>query len=99
MANESTTSSERSLDNDEAAAKALVVSCRSVQSYVHRGLLQARQEGEGVQKTFYVSIDSLNTLRDRRRRLRREAGASGEISSERGAMANTDETMGKPCAG
>lgn len=48
------------------AAKALGVSRRSVQDYVRRGLLEARVEGEGVSKTFYISIDSLNALRNRR---------------------------------
>ncbi len=48
------------------AAKVLGVSRRSVQAYVRRGLLEAREEGEGVAKTFYVSIDSLNALRNRR---------------------------------
>ena len=32
----------------KAAAKALGVSRRTVQNYVHRGLLTAREEGEGV---------------------------------------------------
>ncbi len=48
------------------AAKVLGVSRRSVQGYVRRGMLEAREEGEGVNKTFYVSIDSLNALRNRR---------------------------------
>ncbi len=49
------------------AAKSLGVSRRTVQSYVRRGELEAVVEGEGVEKTFFVSIDSLNTLRERRR--------------------------------
>ena len=49
------------------AAKALGVSRRTVQSYVRRGELEAVVEGEGVEKTFFVSIDSLNALRERRR--------------------------------
>ena len=48
------------------AAKVLGVSRRSVQGYVRRGLLEAREEGEGVKKRFIVSIDSLNALRERR---------------------------------
>jgi hypothetical protein len=48
------------------AAKVLGVSRRSVQGYVRRGLLEAREEGEGVTKRFIVSIDSLNALRERR---------------------------------
>ena len=50
------------------AAKALNVSRRSVQGYVGRGLLDAREEGEGVNRRFLISIDSLNSLVDRRRR-------------------------------
>jgi excisionase family DNA binding protein len=49
------------------AAKALGVSRRTVQSYVRRGELEAFVEGEGVEKTFFVSIDSLDALRERRR--------------------------------
>jgi excisionase family DNA binding protein len=49
------------------AAKVLGVSRRTVQSYVRRGELEAMVEGEGVEKTFFVSIDSLNALRERRR--------------------------------
>jgi hypothetical protein len=37
-----------------------------VQSYVQRGILEAKSEGEGVKKTLYISIDSLNALRARR---------------------------------
>jgi hypothetical protein len=65
------------------AAKALGVSRRSVQGYVRRGLLDAREEGEGVSKTFLISIDSLNALRDRRRR---EAGKAAKV-----AEASADE--------
>jgi excisionase family DNA binding protein len=57
------------------AAKALGVSRRTVQSYVRRGELEAVVEGEGVEKTFYVSIDSLNALREARAR-RRVSGES-----------------------
>ena len=48
------------------AAKVLGVSRRSVQGYVRRNILEAREEGEGVNKRFLVSIDSLNDLRARR---------------------------------
>ena len=48
------------------AARALRVAQRTVQSYVQRGILEAKSEGEGVKKTLYISIDSLNALRARR---------------------------------
>src|SRR4051812_42500521 len=50
----------------KVAAKALGVSRRMVQEYVRRGELQAIVEGKGVNKTYYVSIDSLSALRERR---------------------------------
>jgi hypothetical protein len=37
-----------------------------VLSYIRRGLLEGRAEGEGVKRTWYVSIDSLNALRAQR---------------------------------
>ena len=77
------------------AAKVLGVSRRSVQGYVRRGLLEAREEGEGVSKTFYVSIDSLNALRNRRTG---EAHSSGEFavsSPQSSEAANPTETSGE----
>ena len=69
------------------AAKVLGVSRRTVQSYVRRGELEAVVEGDGVEKTFYVSIDSLNALRERRR-VSRE-GASGVADVSLGASAGS----------
>ncbi len=64
------------------AAKVLGVSRRSVQGYVHRGLLEAREEGEGVNKRFLISIDSLNALLDRRRRDADDAAKFSDTSAE-----------------
>jgi hypothetical protein len=52
--------------NTTTAGKALGVSPRTVQTYIRKGLLQGKVEGEGVRRTWYVSIDSLNTLRTQR---------------------------------
>ena len=52
--------------NTTTAGKALGVSPRTVQTYIRKGLLQGRVEGEGVRRTWYVSIDSLNALRAQR---------------------------------
>lgn len=62
------------------AAKVLGVSRRSVQGYVGRGMLEAREEGEGVNRRFLVSIDSLNALVERRRREASEAANFVEAS-------------------
>jgi DNA-binding transcriptional MerR regulator len=61
------------------AAKALGVSPRTVQSYIKRGLLEGRTEGEGVKLTWYVGIDSLNALRA-------ERIAKGEIFRDSSAV-------------
>lgn len=78
-----------------AAAKALGVTRRTVQGYVHRGLLEAREEGEGVRKTFYISIDSLNALRDKRRRRTQDVDFLAESSPKTGSTANIDEMVGE----
>src|SRR4028119_1477135 len=79
------------------AAKVLGVSRRSVQGYVRRGLLEAREEGEGVTKRFIVSINSLNALRERRsdEALAAEefAGASAESEEAANLAANAGEGL------
>jgi len=70
------------------AAKVLGVSRRSVQGYVRRGLLEAQEQGQGVKKTFLVSIDSLNALHDRRRHEASEAAKFAEASAEAAETAN-----------
>jgi Helix-turn-helix domain len=79
------------------AAKVLGVSRRSVQGYVGRGILEAREEGEGVNRRFLISIDSLNALVNRRRREADETANFAEASpqSEEAAtpFANTSEGL------
>src|SRR5829696_1507624 len=79
------------------AAKVLGVSRRSVQGYVGRGILEAREEGEGVNRRFLISIDSLNTLVDRRRREADEAAsfavASPQSEEPATPFANTGEGL------
>lgn len=64
------------------AAGALGVDPRTVRTYIRRGLLQARVEGEGVEKAYSVDIDSLHALRDARKAAgkspRKTRGMSGE---------------------
>ncbi len=48
------------------AAEALGVNPRTVRAYIDRGILEAKSEGEGIQKAYLVSIDSVYSLRDRR---------------------------------
>lgn len=44
-------------------AVALGVAPRTIRDYIRRGELDARSEGEGVQRTWYVSVDSMHELR------------------------------------
>jgi DNA-binding transcriptional MerR regulator len=50
----------------KVAGKALDVSPRTVQSYIRRGLLDGKTEGEGVKRAWLVSVDSINALRAER---------------------------------
>ena len=50
----------------KVAAEALGVDPRTVRTYINRGELDAKVEGEGVEKTYLVAIDSLHALRIRR---------------------------------
>lgn len=101
-----TTSNESDRDNHEhtassgwtttkQAAKVLGVSRRSVQSYVHQGLLEAKSEGEAANKTFLISINSLNALRDRRRREAKKAAKFAEDSPGGGETANLAANTGE----
>lgn len=72
------------------AAKVLGVSRRTVQAYVRRGELEAVVEGEGVEKTFYVSIDSLDAMRESRRLAGEHS--QGSAGTARGASAGSSFT-------
>lgn len=47
----------------DVAAKAVRVSPRTIRRLIDKGELEARAEGEGVRRKWYVSVDSLHTLR------------------------------------
>ncbi len=55
----------------QQAAKALGISARTVRWHIERGNLDAKPEGEGVERTWRVSVDSLQALRDARQRQQR----------------------------
>jgi len=54
------------------AAEALGVDPRTIRTYIRRGDLKAKSEGEGVEKAYSVDIDSVYALRDARK-------ASGKV--------------------
>jgi excisionase family DNA binding protein len=66
------------------AARALRISPRTVRWHIEHGNLEAKTAGEGVQRTWLVSVDSLQAFRDARqsRRNRRAIGDSAESASE-----------------
>jgi hypothetical protein len=78
--------------NTGVAAEALGVSSRSVRNYILNGDLVARKEKEGISERYVVSVDSLYSLRDRRkqegklqgnvRRTSRRLESSAEGSTE-----------------
>jgi hypothetical protein len=67
----------------EVAAAALRVSPRTIRGYIRAGELEAISEGEGVQKRWLVSIDSVHALRDQRQ-------ASGHTPQGRRVAAASD---------
>ncbi len=50
----------------QQAARSLGISARTVRYHVERGNLEAKPEGDGVNKVWLVSIDSLQRFRDSR---------------------------------
>src|SRR5215210_61488 len=50
----------------EVAARALGVTPRTIRTYIEQGKIEAKSEGEGVKKSWVVSIDSIHKLRDAR---------------------------------
>src|SRR5215212_1711632 len=50
----------------QQAARALGISPRTVRWHIDKGNIEAKPEGEGVKRTWLVSIDSLQEFRDER---------------------------------
>jgi excisionase family DNA binding protein len=90
------TSSSSGYTTTKQAAKVLGVSRRTVQSYVRRGELEAMVEGEGVEKTFFVSIDSLNALRERRRNV---GEGTSEVADNASMSSSSSGLSGKAAQG
>jgi hypothetical protein len=79
----------------KVAAKDLGVSRRMVQEYVRRGDLEAVVEGKGVSKTYYISMDSLNALRERRNSGAKDAQHFAGVTSENEFSAKSREVVGE----
>ena len=52
--------------NTDVAARALGVTPRTIRAYIDQGKIEAKPEGEGVKKSWSVSIDSIHRLRESR---------------------------------
>ena len=77
----------------KVAAEALGVDPGTVRAYVSRGDLEAKLEGEGVEKTYIVPIDSVNALRDRRGASQKTPQNSREKFAEMGGSAEGAEDL------
>jgi chromosome segregation ATPase len=77
--------------NTDVAAEALGVSARSVRNYILDGALVARKEKEGINERYFVSVDSLHALRDRRKR-------EGKLQPRGRRASRQSEATGKDAA-
>ncbi len=50
----------------DVAARAVRVSPRTIRRFIERGLLEAKPDGEGVERRWLISVDSLHALRTTR---------------------------------
>ncbi len=71
----------------DVAARVLRVTPRTIRSYIKQGKLEAESRGEGVEKTWLVSVQSLRALRDEREYSAKNPRtirtvSSGEINAE-----------------
>ncbi len=72
----------------QVAARALDISPRTVRWHIEQGHIEAKSQGEGVRRSWLVSIDSLQAFRDARKRQRqspegfREKQQSADIAAQ-----------------
>jgi hypothetical protein len=59
----------------QVAARSLDISPRTVRWHIEQGHIEAKPQGEGVRRTWLVSIDSLQAFRDARQRQEKSPGA------------------------
>jgi hypothetical protein len=52
----------------QVAARSLAISPRTVRWHIEQGHIEAKPQGEGVRRSWLVSIDSLQAFRDARQR-------------------------------
>jgi len=62
----------------QVAARSLDISPRTVRWHIERGHIEAKPQGEGVRRSWLVSIDSLQAFRDARQRQEQSPGGLRE---------------------
>jgi hypothetical protein len=62
----------------QVAARSLAISPRTVRWHIEQGHLEAKPQGEGVKRSWLVSIDSLQAFRDARQRQGQSPGGYRE---------------------
>jgi hypothetical protein len=62
----------------QVAARSLDISPRTVRWHIEQGHIEAKPQGEGVRRSWLVSIDSLQAFRDARQRQGQSPGAFRE---------------------
>jgi hypothetical protein len=63
----------------QVAARSLAISPRTVRWHIERGHIEAKPQGEGVRRSWLVSIDSLQAFRDARQRKEQSPGVLREV--------------------
>ena len=63
----------------QVAARSLAISPRTVRWHIEQGHIEAKPQGEGVKRSWLVSIDSLQAFRDARQRQGQSPGGFREI--------------------
>jgi hypothetical protein len=82
------TTSESGWVTTQQAARALGISARTVRWHIERDNIEAKPEGDGVERTWRVSVDSLQAFRDSRQRQGqsprdyRASASSADIAAE-----------------
>jgi hypothetical protein len=77
----------------QVAAKSLGISPRTVRWHIEQGHVEAKPQGEGVRRSWLVSIDSLQAFRDARQRQRQSPGG---IREEQRSADIAAQTTGNP---
>jgi hypothetical protein len=73
----------------QVAARSLAISPRTVRWHIEQGHLEAKPQGEGVKRSWLVSIDSLQAFRDARQRQEQSPGGFRETQKSADIAAQT----------